>query len=99
LSQPFLRVPPFPGARGLPLAVPSASTLAPDNVCEALVTNRVGGTFWAPPATLKAGCDLVLVPDNAAQLEVMLRGSSETGVTVVVPPGMRAPGGLAVLPA
>lgn len=99
MNQSFLRVPPFPGARGMPLAVPGTSTFAPDQVGAALVANRVGGTFWAPPAKLETGCDLILVPDNAAQLAAMLQALSEPGVTIVVPPGMRAPAGFAVLQA
>lgn len=97
MNQSFLRVPPFPGARGHPLATAGSCTFAPQEVREALVASRVGGTFWAASASLETGYDLILVPDDAAQLEVMLRARSEPGVTIVVPPGMRAPKGHAVL--
>lgn len=97
MSKPFLQVPPFPGGRGLPIVQPGASTFAPDEARRLLTSNRVGGAFWAPPVTVKAGCELVLVPGNAAELDVMLRNLKDPGVTIVVPPGLRRPTGYALI--
>lgn len=97
MSETFLQVPPFPGARGLPLSRSGTSTFDPAQVQAALVAHRVGGAFWAAPARLKPGCELMLVPDNAAQLAVMLKALREPGVTIVLAPGMRSPRGFATL--
>lgn len=97
MTEPFLRVPPFPGAAHPQLARPGSSKLAAAEICAALIEHQVGGTFWAPSSAAPAGSELILVPDNAAQLDVMLRSLSEPGVTIVVPAGMRAPKGFATL--
>jgi len=97
LTAPFLRVPPFPGARGLPLCRVGSSSFPADKALAALVAHRVGGSFWAAPAGLQLGCDRVLVPDNAEQFAAMLQALPEPGVTVVLAPGMRAPAGFATL--
>ncbi len=97
MSKPFLQIPPFPGGRGLSIVQPGASTFAPDEARRLLTANRVGGAFWAPPVTVKAGCELVLVPGNAAELAVMLRNLKDPGVTIVVPPGLRRPTGYALI--
>ena len=97
MSEPFLRVPPFPGARGLPLCRNGTSTIPTDEALAALVAHRVGGSFWAAPAGLQPGCERVLVPDNAEQFAAMLQALPEPGVTVVLAPGMRSPAGFAAL--
>ena len=99
MSEPFLRVPPFPGAARPQLSQPGSSTSKAADVRAALIENQVGGSFWARPVQIAIGCELILVPDNSAQLAVMLRSLSEPGVTIIVPPGMRAPAGFAVLQA
>lgn len=97
MSEPFLRVPPFPGARGLPLCRTGTSTIPTDEALAALVAYRVGGSFWATPAGLQPGCERVLVPDNAEQFAAMVQALPEPGVTVVLAPGMRSPAGFATL--
>lgn len=97
MSEPFLRIPPFPGARGLPLCRNGTSTIPTDEALAALVAYRVGGSFWAAPAGLQPGCERVLVPDNAEQFAAMLQALPEPGVTVVLAPGMRSPAGFATL--
>lgn len=99
MTEPFLRVPPFPGAGRPQLSQPGSCTLKAADVRAALVESQVGGSFWARPVQIAIGCELILVPDNAAQLAVMLQSLSEPGVTIVVPPGMRAPAGFAILQA
>lgn len=94
MSKPFLRTPPFPGHRGRTLTQSGTNQFDPKAAFTALKTERVGGSFWANPARLKPGCDLVLVPDNAAQLALMQHHVREPGITVVLPPGMAAPLGL-----
>lgn len=81
MTGPFLRVPPFPGSRALPLSHPGRSTFDPDELRAALVDNQVGGTFWARAVQLPPEEDLALVPDNAAQQEAMLTVAS--GATVL----------------
>lgn len=83
MTGPFLQVPPFPRARGLPLVVAGTTEFDPAAVHAALVANRVGGTFWAAPAMLPANCDLVLVPDNAVQLAAMLQLATDRNVAIV----------------
>lgn len=85
MTAPFLRIPPYPGSRPLPLSRPGTSTFAPEKVLAALVAEQVGGAFWSPTATLASGNELVLVPDNAAQLAVMRSHASGRGVTVSPP--------------
>jgi capsular polysaccharide export protein len=97
LSAHFLRVPPFPGARGLPLCRTGTSTFPADEALAALVAHRVGGMFWAAPAGLQPGCERVLVPDNTEQFAAMLQALPEPGVTIVLAQGMRAPPGFATL--
>lgn len=99
MTEPFLRVPPIPGAARPQLSQPGSSTSKAADVRAALIENQVGGSFWAKPVQIATGCELILVPDNSAQLAVMLRSLSEPGVTIVVPPGMRARAGFAVLQA
>lgn len=99
MTEPFLRVPPFPGAARPQLSQPGSSTSRAADIRAALVENQVGGSFWARPVQIAIGCELILVPDNAAQLAVMLRSLSEPGVTIIVPPSMRAPAGFAALQA
>lgn len=97
MNKPFLRIPPFPGHRGQPLTRPGASRFDRGEIAKALQAARVGGEFWARPIALRTGSDLVLVPDDADQFELMCRDLQEPGVTVVLPPGMAAPRGFAVI--
>lgn len=97
MNGPFLRRPPFPGQRGLPLSRPGHSRFAPEAVLAALRNLGVGGEFWARPASLERGCEVVLVPDDAAQFEAMRRNLREPGITIVLPAGMTAPRGCATL--
>lgn len=97
MTLPFLRVPPFPGHRGLPLTRPGKSQVQPDELISAIRAARVGGAFWARPVSIEPGCDVVLVPDDAAQFQLMLRALREPGVTVVLPEGMAEPHGFASL--
>lgn len=76
---------------------PSASRCDQSAARKALQVAQVGGEFWARPVTLPTGSDLVLVPDDAAQFDLMRRDLQEPGITVVLPPGMAAPRGCAVI--
>ena len=97
MTLPFLRIPPFPGHRGLPLVVPGTSAVHSEAILDAIRQARVGGNFWARPVELKGSHDLVLVPDDYAQFELMRAGLQEPGVTIVLPPGMKAPPGYQTL--
>lgn len=89
LTKPFLQVPPFPGARGLPLVLPGTSKFDHRIILEALIANRVGGAFWAAPVKLDADCDLILVPDSAEQLDAMLGEAGQRQIAIVPACGMR----------
>lgn len=54
----FLRIPPFPGAlqqRFLPAPAGLVPPVAPEDLKHALVSHRVGGTYWAAHPDLPAG--------------------------------------------
>lgn len=85
MTVPFLLIPPFPGARPLSLTRPGRSSFDPADIRAALLENRVGGAFWSMPVPIEAGRELILVPDSAAQLEVMLAQANGAGVTVIGP--------------
>lgn len=97
MNQPFLMAPPFPGARGLPLTAPGASTFAGPDVLAALVAARVGGKFWLAPAELQPGHEIILVPDSPAQLAAMIGALPKPRATVLGQAGGPVPAGLAAL--
>ncbi len=97
MNQPFLMVPPFPGARGLPLTAPGSSTFVGPDVLAALVDARVGGRFWLAAAELRPGHEIILVPDNPAQLAAMIRALPEPRATVFGQAGGPVPAGLVAL--
>jgi capsular polysaccharide export protein len=70
-SKPFLRIPPFPGARAASLvgAVPSAAPLGSDvaDLVAAIRQAKVGGDYWAKqPALPTHPYTLVRVADSAS---------------------------------
>lgn len=97
MIQPFLRVPPFPGARPRPMVQPGKSRFDPAAVVAALRAERVGGAFWARPINSAAGHELILVPDNAAQLAAMLANLGSQKASVILPPSCRPPAGHAII--
>jgi capsular polysaccharide export protein len=58
-SQPFLRIPPFPGARLAGFAEARRVETDPRLVSDALRRLRVGGTYWGAQPDLPAGAVLV----------------------------------------
>ncbi|MDE2621348.1 MAG: capsule biosynthesis protein, partial [Sphingomonadales bacterium] len=82
-SLPFLRIPPFPGHRGGPLAVAdpavAVSSAEAVAVAAALRRARVGGAFWAPPRPLPVGRDILLAPDNAATARALQDDAASRG--------------------
>lgn len=97
MNQPFLVVPPFPGARGLPLTVPGSSSLDGPKILAALVAARVGGRFWSAAVDLKPGHEIILVPDNPAQLAAMIRALPTPQATVMGRGGGVVPTGFTTL--
>jgi capsular polysaccharide export protein len=81
----------------LALAVPGTSAIHSEAILEAIRHERIGGNFWAKPVKLERSHDLVLVPDDLAQFELMRAGLPEPGITVVLPPGMNGPPGCPIL--
>ena len=75
MTDAFLRIPPFPGNRAPPLAVPGGTELSHDGAVELtrlLKEKRVGGNFWAARPELPEGHDLLLVPSCRRQALEML---------------------------
>lgn len=81
-APPLLRIPPFPGHRGKPLAAPGRADV-PAEAAAALVTARVGGSFWAAQPELGEGDGVLLAPDDAAQLRAMLAELGERPACVL----------------
>lgn len=79
----FLRIPPFPGHRGQPLAVPAPAQWTagedPAQLVRALREARVGGAFWGAACSLPPGRDIVLAPDSQAQARALLDQASRQG--------------------
>lgn len=97
MNRPFLRIPPFPGRRRRALSQPGRSAVDREVVLAALRRERVGGSFWARSAGLFPDHERVLVPDNAAQFAAMRAVLPGGGFTLVPPPGLTPPPGVAVL--
>lgn len=66
VHQPFLRIPPFPGARARQLVeAPVERDLATDSaevLAAELLRLRVGGAYWAEQPDLTPGCVIVRTP-------------------------------------
>lgn len=97
MNQPFLMVPPFPGARGLPLTATGSSSFDGPKVLAALVAARVGGRFWLAAAELQPGHEIILVPDSPAQLAAMISALPAPQATVLGRAGGRVPAGFMAL--
>jgi capsular polysaccharide export protein len=82
--RPFLRMPPFPGARAGGLAVGIAPGMAngrgPSALAQALVSARVGGAFWAAQPDPQVGRDLVVAPSTRMEAQLMLAQAKAEGV-------------------
>ncbi|PVX31235.1 capsular polysaccharide export protein, LipB/KpsS family [Sphingomonas pokkalii] len=74
----FLRVPPFPRARALPIVVPAShdEECDPDALAEALRRDRIGGAFWGAQPRFPAGRDILLAPADATQRAAMVAALS-----------------------
>lgn len=98
---PFLRIPPFPGARFKPLAIGPAPTPLSDAGCgevaDLLRRERVGSHFWHHPLPLPNGRDILLAPADPQQGEQMLAAASAEGVrdrcVLLKPAGAAGAGG------
>lgn len=82
MQVPFLRIPPFPGHRAPPIAVPAQSGAASDwaELSVALRRWRVGGSFWGARASLPAGRDVVLCPSSLAGVAALVSEAREQGL-------------------
>jgi len=82
MADAFLRLPPYPGHRAGPLAVPgtdSGNDDQPDDLVDLLKASRVGGDYWSARPALPAGRDLVLIPSSQSQALEMVEASSAQG--------------------
>src|SRR5690349_21276906 len=59
LSKPFLRIPPFPGAKIRRFAEAGEAAAVPGDLLDEVRRQRVGGTFWAAQPGLVSGYLLV----------------------------------------
>lgn len=93
MTQPFLRIPPFPGHRAPPLAIAGSSAPPPaGELAAALRTWRVGGSFWSPQVDPWTQC--------AGQSHLAIEGSNETALVAAlcgVPLEITGPGRFAAL--
>lgn len=80
-SLPFLRVPPFPGRRGGPVAAPGSRDLRIEaaDLATALGEARVGGTFWGAQPSLPPGRNRLLVPESSAQAQQLQDAAAAAG--------------------
>ena len=80
-ALPFLRIPPFPGHRAAPLAVPGGHARADWAArATALAQARVGGAFWAAQVSLPKGRDVLLAPASQAEAWALLDGAAADGL-------------------
>lgn len=82
-ALPFLRVPPFPGARPSAGGAVEARAVAGKQV-EALAAEivrlRVGGAFWGAQPALPPGRDVLLMPATQAMAAEMAASAAATGL-------------------
>lgn len=84
MTQPFLRIPPFPGHRAPPLA--NAGSARPLDLSTAadlvalLQKERVGGSFWAAQPHRLDERDVLLAPCTPGQALAMLETARAEGV-------------------
>jgi capsular polysaccharide export protein len=83
--RPFLRMPPFPGARAGALAAGMPSRTAaneqdPSALAQALASARVGGAFWAAQPDPQIGRNLLLAPSTREEARLMLAQVKAEGV-------------------
>jgi capsular polysaccharide export protein len=83
-QRPFLRVPPFPGARAGALAAgmppKPANEQDPSALAQALASARVGGAFWAAQPDPQIGRDLLLAPSTREEARLMLAQAAVDGM-------------------
>ncbi|WP_395337208.1 beta-3-deoxy-D-manno-oct-2-ulosonic acid transferase [Novosphingobium sp. BL-8H] len=86
-TVPFLRIPPFPGHRAGPLAVPRPNGVtAPsdlsvaDTLVSALRQSKVGGTFWAAWLASAADRDVILAASSTEDLSACIACARAAGL-------------------
>ena len=82
MNRPFLRVPPFPGARPATArsgSAPAADAAAVADLAARLVAARVGGSFWGPRPDLPVGA-IVLAAATRAGAAAMTAQAHERGI-------------------
>ena len=75
----FLRIPPFPGHRALPVAVPGEDVTNWAALADLLAAARVGGSFWGAQPELPKGRDLLLAPNTQGEAWGLLDAAAEAG--------------------
>ena len=78
-AAPFLRIPPFPGARprsGRAGPARSITREQADALANTIVALRIGGTFWLGQPDLPPGRTLVLAPKSRSAATDMLRDAA-----------------------
>ncbi len=84
-SPSFLRIPPFPGHRAAPLAIPGRphethKAASAGSVVEALKRYKVGGTFWGGEHSLPAGKSVILAASSPKAAEACVALAREAGL-------------------
>lgn len=97
-TSPFLRVPPFPGHKGISLTQVGGSDVDAKEIMAAICAARVGGTFWGAQPDI-AHDIILLVPDTEDQLQAMLALLGKDRASAVLAPAMRIPNQCQRLPA
>lgn len=75
MTEPFLRIPPFPGSRALPLAIAETTEIddaGASELADLLREMRVGGNYWGCRPGLPEGRDVLLAPESREQALNML---------------------------
>lgn len=86
MTNAFLHIPPFPGHRARPLAVPTdagstrCSECTGDDLAATLRRWKVGGTFWGPCPPIEPDRDVVVCASNPAALPALLDAARQAGV-------------------
>lgn len=99
MAQAFLKIPPFPGHRSLPLAAAPGADIDDETaakIAQLMEDKRVGGTFWGDRPALPKGRDLLIVPASTSQGAEMLTAAKAQAAldrcVLLVPPDSTSPG-------
>lgn len=99
-ALPFLRIPPFPGHRGVALSQPDAGqTWFDGDLIHRLRDARVGGCFWGAQPDLTASTTLLMAPSDARQSTAMRAAAAGRSAFVMMAGDSPLPPNHTLLPA